>query len=340
MEHIIDLDSDIVFLTETWLESDNNSVTAEVKSYGYRLLHDRRKDRDKETGGGVGILIKSKIDAKQLKVKHYTSFEHTIVKLPMKRKNQFMFLISIYRLQLISTVTFFEEFANFLDLYTISNENFIIAGDVNIHTETKLGYSKRFKELIDIYNLKQHIPVPTHEKGHTLDVVITPNIEFYLGNINISKLDLSDHFLVDFNIICEPAERLSKTITYRSIKNADMEKFRREVKERLDVLPQTNNMLDRVHDYNTTLANLVEEHAPRKTKEIKVVPEAPWFNAEYAEQRKLRRNAEKKYRKSGLESDKKVYVNLRKETINSAFQRKKLFITKKYKKVPPKRCTL
>ena len=68
MEHILDLDPDVVFLTETWLESDNNSVTAEIKTYGYQLLHDRRKDREKEKGGGVGIMVKSKRTVKQLLV--------------------------------------------------------------------------------------------------------------------------------------------------------------------------------------------------------------------------------------------------------------------------------
>ena len=55
MEHIMDRKSDIVFLTETWLQSDNNSITPEIKTYGYRLLHDRRKEREKDRGGGVGI---------------------------------------------------------------------------------------------------------------------------------------------------------------------------------------------------------------------------------------------------------------------------------------------
>ena len=48
MEHIVDRGSDIVFITETWLQSDKNSVTAEAKTYGYRLLHDKRENREKE----------------------------------------------------------------------------------------------------------------------------------------------------------------------------------------------------------------------------------------------------------------------------------------------------
>ena len=49
------------------------------------------------------------------------------------------------------------------------------------------------------------------------------------------------------------------------------------------------------------------------------------------EQRKLRRRAEKKFRRTGLEADKKIDKALRKETINSSFKKKKLFITEKLK---------
>ena len=87
MEHILDRDSDVVFLTETWLKDDKNAITAEIKTYGYRLLHNRRKDREKERGGGVGILVRSTLVAKQLSVKHFQSFEHTVVKMPLAKKN-------------------------------------------------------------------------------------------------------------------------------------------------------------------------------------------------------------------------------------------------------------
>ena len=58
MEHIIDHNAGAVFLTETWMEADKNDITAMVKSYGYTLLHNRRRGREKEIGGGVGVMIK------------------------------------------------------------------------------------------------------------------------------------------------------------------------------------------------------------------------------------------------------------------------------------------
>ena len=329
MEHITDIDPEVVFLTETWLESDKNSVTAEAKTYGYKLLHNRRKDRAKEKGGGVGILVKTNINAKQLPVKHYTSFEHTIVKLPRKG-GKFIFLISVYRLDSVATSTFLEEFTELLDIYTIPNEDCVIAGDMNIHLETDSTLSGKFKKMLDVYNLKQHVQEEaTHNKGHTLDLVITPNIENYVNNVNVSNLDISDHFLIDFKVRWKSEERTTKKITYRSIRNVNMELFSSDVKERLDALTDANDVLTKVNDYNIAMAEVVEKHAPLKTRTVKVVPEVPWFDAEYAEQRKLRRTAEKKYRKSGLESDRKAYMALRKQTITLAITKKKSLISKK-----------
>ena len=328
MEYILDLDADIAFLTETWLESEKNYITAEAKSYGYKLLHDRRKDRDKEKGGGVGILVKTTITAKQTPVKHYISFEHTIVKLPLGGK-KFMILISVYRLSYVAIAIFLEEFAELLDLYTISSESFVIAGDFNIHVETDSPDSNKFREMLDIYDLKQHVNEPTHREGHTLDVVLTPNIASCMDDVEVIDTDISDHFLVSFKLLCNPVTvRQMKTITYRKMP-VDMVRFGHEVKRTLDALPATNNILTKIGNYNSAMSDLVSEYAPMKTREIKIVPEAPWFDAEYADQRKVRRRAEKKFRRTGLETDKKIYKALRKETINSSFKKKKSFITEK-----------
>ena len=86
MEYVRDRDSDILFISETWLTSDINHVTALVKDYGYQLLHSRRKDRLKEGGGGVGILLKLNLNCKQLKCTTYSSFEYTMVKLFLEDK--------------------------------------------------------------------------------------------------------------------------------------------------------------------------------------------------------------------------------------------------------------
>ena len=63
MEHVVDNNADVMLISETWLKSRKNDVTGMVKQYGYILHHSIRKGRRKETGGGVGILVRKSFKA-------------------------------------------------------------------------------------------------------------------------------------------------------------------------------------------------------------------------------------------------------------------------------------
>ena len=75
----------------------------------------------------------------------------------------------------------------------------------------------------------------------------------------------------------------------------------------LPALPLTHNLCEKITIYNTALAEVVNKPAPIFSKTITVAPDAPWFDAEYSNLRKLRRNAKKKFRKSYLDTEGKVY---------------------------------
>ena len=36
LEHVVDKDADVVFLSETWMEAEKNDITAMVKEKGYK----------------------------------------------------------------------------------------------------------------------------------------------------------------------------------------------------------------------------------------------------------------------------------------------------------------
>ena len=111
----------------------------------------------------------------------------------------------------------------------------------------------------------------------------------------------------------------------------DVVKFGQDVRNQLTALQSHEDLGSKVNEYNSTLSNIVSKYASWKTRKIKVVPDAPWFDADYANLRKLRRNAENKYRRSGLESDKRLYITLRKQTIRSSVDKKKAFVAEKLK---------
>ena len=124
MDHFVDEDCDAGFITETWLTTERNIVTASVKNHGYILKHNIRNIPDKDGGGGVGVAVRSCFSVKQDVTKAYQSFEHTVTRMPCS-KNRKLSMISIYRLQHISVTTFFEEFEGFLENHTMYNKMMI-----------------------------------------------------------------------------------------------------------------------------------------------------------------------------------------------------------------------
>ena len=73
-----------------------------------------------------------------------------------------------------------------------------------------------------------------------------------------------------------------------------------------------------------------------RTTQIKLVDKAPWFDKEYSDLRRERRKAERKYHRTRLHTDKKVYTALRREAINTSFSKKREFICKRLEKNPSK----
>ena len=51
-------------------------------------------------------------------------------------------------------------------------EELLIVGDLNIHDDSSNNESQSFLDIFTAYGLTQHVISPTHQKGHTLDLVI------------------------------------------------------------------------------------------------------------------------------------------------------------------------
>ena len=210
-------------------------------------------------------MINAGLSSKRQPVRHFESFEHTIVSLSLMNKKK-VILVAVYRVLFVSETMFLTELAELFDEVVVSNEHFVIAGDINIHVETSDVYARQFQELLELYNVKQHIDGPTHSKGHTLDVVLTPNRDDYLHGIITTEIsDLSDHFLIDFNLIAEKKTQDTRVIKYRPIKCVNMENFCKDVSDKLGALPPTDDLGRKVEGYNQVLRNIVDEYSPMKT---------------------------------------------------------------------------
>ena len=77
--------------------------------------------------------------------------------------------------------------------------------------------------------------------------------------------------------------------------------------------------------YNDTLTSCLDAFAPLKSKVVKDVPRAPWFDEEYRDLRKKRRNAEKLWRRTKIDVHKSIFINLRNETTSLAYNKKRTY---------------
>ena len=324
LEIIEENDIDFGFICETWLHFEKNDVTALVKDKGYILRHSFRKDRE---GGGVGVIVKDNIRNKQIPCKPYTSFEHVMVSI--KTNGVSLVLATLYRLQEVSITSFFSEFTEYLGALSVLPDDFVLSGDINFHLESSDVI--RLNELFDSFNLVQYVDVPTHKKGHTLDFIVTRCQSPLVSDIQVNQIiGLSDHFFIGFDVMCEKASPVFKTYSFRNTKSIDVDKFKNDIVTTMSN-SSGNTFGEKISYYNENMSSILDNHAPLKSKTIKVVPKAPWFDGEYVDLRRKRRKAEKKYRKTHDEVDKSAFLKLRKQTTELAFTKKRQYFTDQIK---------
>ena len=135
------------------------------------------------------------------------------------------------------SVTFLEEITQLFESVIPLHDCVVVAGDINIHTETNELYSKQFRDILDMFNMIQHVKVPTHTMGHTLDIVATYINNPVVSDIVVSEYDVSHHFLIDFSVLCTPEIREYRTINYRNIKAINNTKFSSDIREKWNTLP-------------------------------------------------------------------------------------------------------
>ena len=107
---------DVAFVSETWLQSNSNPVTAEIKSFGYRLHHCHRVHETKDRGGGVAIVCKTIFELFPCtKNSDYVSFEHVIGRLYNSINKTNFIMITVYRNQNIPESVFISDFHDMLE---------------------------------------------------------------------------------------------------------------------------------------------------------------------------------------------------------------------------------
>ena len=329
MEHVKDHNADVVFLTETWQTSLKNKVTAAVKNYGYELKHSVRQHDTKSRGGGVGLLCKCNIDVKvkKLKLPKFHACEYAVYSVSSEskgRKNNLL-LVPVYRDQYISFDTFVDEFTQLLQSILLTNCSVVISGDFNVHWGSNSTDANTLSDLLESFNLIQHVNKPTNAFNNILDLVISNEYgnggslcRVNLTDIDVNNVSLSDHFLVSYKVGFGNLSKKTKTVYHRHLKSLDHVAFRNDLASLLCEYKKSvfgRSFSVKCQVFHEALSALIESHAPLKKKVVKIVPSSStWFNHEYVLLRRKRRKAEKVSKQTGLTVDRENFIKLRKDT--------------------------
>ena len=131
----------------------------------------------------------------------------------------------------ISISVFFEVIVQFFEVLLAQKENVILAGD--IHMDQDEHYPNHFTDILNTFNMCQHVKFPTHKLGHTLDIIATFVDDPKIACIESSEYDLSHHFLVEFDVAVVPQLQVYKMIKYRNI--IDWNQFNRDIDSGLNI---------------------------------------------------------------------------------------------------------
>ena len=334
MEHLDDQEVDICFVQETWLKEADAAKLQEIRDYGWDIISNPRKHR---TGGGIAFLSRRGLNLKaNEKVIKYNSCQ--IMETVLNTTSGIIRLINVYRpgysKKARHTVNdFLEEFEGYLSDLVCKSGTPILAGDFNFHIQRPHDpEARKFLDLLDHHDLHQIVPpVPTHNLGGTLDLVITTKaLKDQTNPIRIIKSGTSsDHYLVIFEMMLTVVPSVSvdgvKVINYRDFNSIQLEDFKNDlIKSRLGNSSEWNNcdLDEAVSLYNVVLTELMDKHCPVIEKKVKD-RDRPWIDEELRQLRRKRRAAERAWRKG--KGDKQTYINLRNRFTHEESQKRCIY---------------
>ena len=112
-------------------------------------------------------------------------------------------------------------------------------GDLNIHIDIPTDRdSTKFSSTLESSGMRQLVNEPTHVGGHTLDVVITRDTDTIATDIAVTDPGLSDntgkvshaHFAILFTAKAAKPAPMRKTITFRKLREINIDLFKDDIK--------------------------------------------------------------------------------------------------------------
>lgn len=228
-------------------------------------------------GGGIAVVFKSDFKCWQIFLQSsVTSFELCLFELG---RSHVSLCAVIYRPPKYNK-SFISDFSEFLAEILPKYDRVLIIGDFNIHICCPdEPISRNFLNVIDSFNFVQSVSGPTHELGHTLDLVLSHGL--CVSNMDICDAAFSDHMPILFDIPSQCPVRLRPPPQRRRMFNSSSPALFSstfadfcEGNSKASTCLNTEELATSFHSVCLQTLDMI---APMKSRHVKPVPE-PWLN--------------------------------------------------------------
>ena len=265
-------DFDIIALTETWENTDDNPLF-HIAGYYVHHVH-----RDAQKGGGVALFIKEGIISE---LQHdmcliNQDYESLGIKIKTNNTANWITILNLYRPPNGNKTNFSSYVEQLINNHSLDRNDTFIVGDLNLCLlkENYCDGVSNFINLMRSFNFQPLITRPTRIDNNgtlsILDQIWTNTNSSLASGIFISKMT-SDHFPV-YSILTSQSYSLREyiTIKFRDMSHDNINNFNNQL--RINQLDNTttdaNNIDKRTEDFLDKLNKIYERCIPLKTKVI------------------------------------------------------------------------
>lgn len=316
VEHFKERDLDVLMLQETFLKPKDAAKIKELQDHGISFLScPRTSGRER---GGLAVIFKPTLKIKvNNKTDKYNSFEY--MELTLETEEDLIRFVNVYHPPYskghpYTELYFVNEFEDFLEDLVTKPGVPVMVGDFNMRINNlEERYACMFKNYINDVNLFQHVPMlPTHRRGGTLDLIITPeDIRDKISNVEILDHGTeSDHFLVECQLKFTPIhEARFRDLYYRKFDDIDVEKFKEDLRKANIHDEATFDNVDEVSErVQKILEDLMDKHCPMRKKRVRVnATRSTWYDDELEKLKQRRRQLERKWCRTREGCDRLAY---------------------------------
>lgn len=151
--------------------------------------------------------------------------------------------------------------------------------------------------ILQSFNLSQHVNFPTHKDGNVLDLVITRADEVLICDLGWFDPVLSDHRSVHYRLCStkKPVFRRQK-VFYRNLASIGTEIFCQDLANcDLSSKKLNDDLSSLIDKYYLSLKSVIDCQAHEKEQVCTLRPIAPWFSVDVSTEKKKRRHLERKW---------------------------------------------